>query len=180
MAVSPKWKAILLVLYRFKAHILKYSVIFQRMPQYFAHTFATWRTETTLLLVKPRKRVTRRLECVLSVYQLFFSVSCILPLWRNPKKETACSKIATSRNPPTSFSKSRTSRSRQMWCCSVVHEVPFFIIFQLRNKWQHRIFKRVFTLQSPCTCSYCVQTCSAQHITWGCSEIWKKVIFFQR
>jgi ribonucleotide reductase beta subunit family protein with ferritin-like domain len=54
------------------------------------------------------KRVTRRLECVLSVYQLFFSVSCIFPLWRNLKKETACSKIATSRNPPTSFSKSRT------------------------------------------------------------------------
>jgi len=82
MAAFPKWNPVLLRhLHHFKSYKLPFSVRFQPMPQYFAHSYATWKTETQHLSVRSQERqwLNISLSSVLGFDQQ-------IPLWPNPTR----------------------------------------------------------------------------------------------
>jgi hypothetical protein len=72
MAVSPKWKAIVLqFLHHLKAHTLPSSTRFQHRPRWFVHISASWKAQT-LLIKKSAGTAAKHLEFVFPVYQLLW------------------------------------------------------------------------------------------------------------
>lgn len=89
MAAFPKWNPILLHLHQFKFHTLPFSVRCQHMPQHFAHfahSYATWKTETQHFSVRNQERQWQ------SICNLLFTLSSVLgfdqqiPPWPNPTR----------------------------------------------------------------------------------------------
>jgi hypothetical protein len=86
MAVSPKWKAILLqFLHHLKAHTFPSSTRFQHRPQRFVHISASWKAQT-FLIKKSAGTAAKYLEFVVPVYQLLWVLVGRLSFWPNVVK----------------------------------------------------------------------------------------------
>ena len=86
MAVSPKWKAILLqFLQHLEAYNLPCSTRFQHRPQHCVHMSAAWKTQT-LLIKKSAGTTAKYLEFVVPVHQLFWVLIGRLSFWPNVVK----------------------------------------------------------------------------------------------